>query len=291
MMKMIDGKARRPLNTSFLDAMKGNRAGIWPVFLAIALIVSVWSFPFVTRVLSSFMPPSTARAQDEALVALLWLLGSFAPALLIIVLWRRFIERQPWVTLMTVGSHFRWRLLVASALVVGGLGLVITVLFDALSVAHMQERFAKFSIGDWLLLTLAYGVGIGVQACFEELFVRGWLFQHIGRIVPNALGVVVVTSVVFAAMHFRHHGWATYVFAFTFGLAFGWSVVRLNGLEAALGAHVANNLTGALLAGQMMTGNPPALDDAQLVQLFIYVLGFLVFVEVWARFFAKPTRD
>jgi uncharacterized protein len=287
---MTDSKAPIAVSTSFLDAMKGNRAGFWPVLFAIALILSVWSFPFVTHFLSSFMPPSTASAHNEAWAALLWLLGSFAPALLVVVFWRRFVEHRPLATLVTASRHFRWHLLLASTLVVGAIGLAIMVAFDPLSLAQMKARLTLFSFRDWVVLTVAYGIGIGVQASFEEVFVRGWLFQHVRRIVPQAMGVVVVTSLIFAAMHFRHHGWATYVFAFTFGLAFGWSVIRLNGLEAALGGHIANNLVGALLTGQMMTGNPPTLDVAQLAQLLVYVLGFLGFVEGWARFFEKPSR-
>jgi uncharacterized protein len=287
---MIESTCTIGVARSFLTLLQGNRAGLWTTILGALLIVLVWQQSYVFLIFATLLPLSTVSAHDEALVVTARLLAGFAPALIVIVLWRRFAEGLSAMTLVTAMVPFRWRLAIVSGLVVGSLGLVITLMFDLHSAAMIKERLDRFSATDWLLLTGAYGLGIVVQASFEEVLVRGWLMQHIRRLVPNVLGVILITAVVFAAMHFRHHGWATYLVTFAFGLAFGWSVFRLNGLEAAIGAHVGNNLVGALLAGQMITPNPPTMDSAQFIQLAAYVLGFLLFVEVWVRFFDKPSR-
>lgn len=275
---------------SFLTLMRGNRSGLWTTLLGAILIVLIWQHSYVVLTSTATIPSTTALARDEAWVVAAKLLAGFGPALVVTILWRRFVEGLSALTLVTAMAHFRWRLAIVSGLVVGLFGLAITVMFDPHSTAAINARLARFCATDWLLLAVAYGIGIVVQASFEEVLVRGWLMQHVRRFIPHAFGVIFVTAAIFAAMHFRHHGWATYLVTSAFGLAFGWSAWRLNGLEAAIGAHVANNLVGALLAGQMITGNPPAMDSAQFIQLMVYVLGFLLFVEVWVRFFEKPSR-
>lgn len=288
---MLKRHQNKGIAQPFFTLMLANRARFWKTIFGAVLIVLVWQQSFVVLVSLATMPTSTVLAHHEAWFVTTRLLAGFAPALMLILLWRRVVEGLATKTLVTAMAFFRWRLAIVSGLVVGSFGLALTLIFDPHSTAAIKDRVARFSATDWLLLTGAYGFGILVQASFEEVLVRGWLLQHVRRFIPNALGVILITSVLFAAVHFRHHGWATYLVTFTFGLAFGWSVWRLNGLEAAIGAHVGNNLVGALLAGQMMTGNPTAMDSTQFIQLGAYVLGFLLFIEVWVRFFENPSRD
>jgi hypothetical protein len=60
----------------------------------------------------------------------------------------------------------------------------------------------------------------------------------------------------------------------------------LNGLEAAIGAHIGNNLVAALLGGGMITGNQANMSPTELLSYAIYILGFLLLVELGARAFA-----
>jgi uncharacterized protein len=282
---------------TFLTVMKANRAGIWTTIGGGVLIFVIWqaaiilvalNVPLVRSIVSNQI--GVLQATDEALGMFVLLVGGFGPGFLALLAWRKLMERRPIASLVRVASKIRWRLMVISGLIVGGLGLGLTVAFDPVGLSGISDRMSRFSVQDWLLLSLAYGIGITIQATFEEVFVRGWLLQHVARFIPNAIGIVVVTALVFCVIHVGHPGYATYVAALLFGLAFGWSAVRLNGLEAAIGAHVANNLIGALLAGYMITGNAPNMTARELVLYVAYVLGFLLFVEVWARFFEKPSR-
>jgi uncharacterized protein len=282
----------------FVHIMRGNRAGLWLTLGGLALIFVCWQGAltllglYLADVVAVFgIAPGFESAAQEAVTMAAFLVIGFGPGFLIILAWRKLIERRPLMTLLTGQARFRWSLMLISCGLMLSLGSVLTVLLDPQSSADIASRFAQFDAQDWAILALAYGVGIGVQAGFEEVFVRGWLLQHCVRFVPNVISSVIVTSCAFSLLHFGHAGWATYFVTLVFGLVFGWSVIRLNGLEAAIGAHIGNNLFAALLVGQMISGNPVTMDGAQLLLLSIYVLGFLAFVEFWARFLGKPVGD
>jgi uncharacterized protein len=281
----------------FLTLMQGNRAKVWSTIGGGILIFVIWQAGIVTVALSVPLvraivsgQANALSASDEALGMFVLLAGGFGPGFLALLAWRKLMERRGVKSVFTGEAKFRWPLLLASFALVGGLGLFLTLGLDPNGTEDIATRMARFVPRDWLLLIVAYGIGIAIQATFEEVYVRGWLLQHMARCVPNAIGVVVVTALVFVVLHIGHPGWATYVAALLFGLAFGWSAIRLNGLEAAIGAHIANNLTGALLSGAMVSGNAATMSTSDFVLYGAYVLGFLVFVEVWARFLGKPSR-
>lgn len=295
---MVQTDLVSPAALPFLGLMKGNRAKTWTTIGGGILIFVVWQLALVVVILASPLARDlviagdvTRSAMDEAKGMAIFLLAGFGPAFIVIMAWRKLMERRRIATLFTGAKRFRWRLFFASALAVGFIALGLTLLFDTASMGEINARGAKFSAADWLILTLAYGVGISVQASFEEVYVRGWLLQHTARFIPNMLAAILVTALAFSALHAGHPGWATYVAAFLFGLAYGWSAYRLNGLEASMGAHIVNNLIGALLSGQMVSGNAPTMDASDFALYGAYVLGFLLFVEGWARFFEKPSRD
>jgi uncharacterized protein len=281
----------------FVQAMKGNRAGLLTTLAGLLAIFLIWQASLAA--VSHFMPDLLAllgvsdafsNASQEAQVMMVFLVLGFGPGFLMILVWRKWVERQALATLFSAHPKFRWKLLMGGLIFTLCLGLSLTLLFDPSGSADIAARVTLFNASDWLILLLAYGIGITIQATFEEVLVRGWMLQHCVRIIPNLIASVIVTSSTFALLHFEHAGWATYFVAMVFGLAFGWSVIRLNGLEAAIGAHIGNNLLGALLAGQMIKGNPATLDAGQLILFGLYVLGFLGLVEIWARFVDKPAR-
>jgi uncharacterized protein len=281
----------------FLTLMQGNRAKVWTTLGGGILIFIIWQAGIVTVALTVPLVRAivsnqgqTLTASDEALGMFALLAGGFGPGFLALLAWRKLMEHRGVRSVFTGAARIRWPLLLTSFALVGGLGLGLTLGLDPRGADDIATRAARFSSSDWLLLTVVYGIGIAIQATFEEVYVRGWLLQHVARFVPNAIGVVVVTALVFMVIHVGHPGWATYVAALLFGLAFGYSALRLNGLEAAIGAHVANNLTGALLSGAMVTGNAATMSTSDFALYAAYVLGFLVFVEVWARFLGKPSR-
>ena len=298
MISMDDTQIEMPSKPAhFFAQLKGSPAGIWTTISGVVLMLVIWlvgtgavvlASPLVRTLLSE--PETIFSARDEALGMFLLLVGGFGPQFIIVMWWRKTLEKRAIATLFTAAPRFRWGLAVASTMFVLTMGLVLTLPFDSESVASLQARLARFSLQDWLMLVAAYTIGISVQATFEEVLVRGWLLQHLSRLIPNVVVSILVTSALFSAMHAGHPGWATYAVTFVMGVAFGWSAWRLNGLEAAIGAHIANNLFAALLFGQMISGNAPTMDATDAVLYGVYILGFLLFVEGWARFGMKPSR-
>ena len=222
-------------------------------------------------------------APREAALALLVMVGGFAPAYLVLIAWRLRGEKRPVLSLFTAQRQFRWGLTLAAGGAMIALSFVCSALVDSDSLDPFSERLAAFSLSDWMMLALAYGVGAAVQASFEEVFVRGWLLQHIAPMFGHPFWAVLITSLVFCALHFGAPGWFTYALTFAMGLAFGYSVVRLKGLEAAIGAHVGNNFVSALFIGAMVSGNPETISVQEGLAYGLYLVGFLGFVEVWAR--------
>lgn len=283
---------------AFASIMKGNRAGLWATLLGAVLIFVCWQAPLI--LLALYLPDAIAflglragfeTANEEALTMLTFLLMGFGPGFCVLLAWRKFMEKRAISTLFTAHAHFRWRYMAVACgfMILFGLGLTFGL--DKQGSADIMVRVRKFELGDWVVLTLAYGVGITIQATFEEVLVRGWMLQHIARVIPNILGALITTSVTFSVLHIGHAGWATYFATLIFGLAFGWSAIRLNGLEAAIGAHIGNNLLAALFAGQMISGNPTTMNLSEMAMFGIYVLGFLGLVEGFARLDAKLSLD
>ncbi|GIU67514.1 CPBP family intramembrane glutamic endopeptidase [Candidatus Phycosocius spiralis] len=222
-------------------------------------------------------------APREAALALLVMVGGFAPAYLALIAWRFWGEKRQVLSLFTGQRQFRWGLTLAAGSAMVALSFVSSALVNSDSLDPFSERLVAFSILDWMMLALAYGVGTVVQASFEEVFVRGWLLQHVAPIFGHAFWAVLITSLVFCALHFGAPGWFTYALTFAMGLAFGYSVVRLNGLEAAIGAHVGNNFVSALFGGAMVSGNPETISVQEGLAYGLYLVGFLGLVEIWAR--------
>ena len=86
-----------------------------------------------------------------------------------------------------------------------------------------------------------------LQAAAEEYFFRGYLMQSLGSMVASPWFGILVSAAVFTLFHTSTNV-ALVVDRFAFGVLAGWLVVRTGGLEAAIGAHIANNVSAFFLA-------------------------------------------
>lgn len=286
-----------PQADHFLQVMRGNRSRTWRTIAGGVGIFLVWQIGIA--ILVSYYEPLQKMlltkdpmfaASDEAKGTLALMVGGFAPAFLVLMAWRKYVERAPIRTLFTGAPRFRWPLAIAAAFAVVVLSYATSAAFDQESMGPFEARLARFTTNDWLTLIAVYTVGVLVQSTFEEVFVRGWLLQQLSRFIANGIVAVLVTSTIFSILHFGHGGWATLVVTFVMGFAFGYSAWRLNGLEAAIGGHIANNFMSALLLGTIVSGNPAEMDLLEGLAYALYLLGFLGFVEAWARFGPSPAR-
>ncbi len=93
---------------------------------------------------------------------------------------------------------------------------------------------------------------IPIQTSVEEYLFRGYLMQGFGLLAKNRLFPLLMTSVIFGAMHLANPeveklGYVMLVYYIGTGLLLGIMTLMDEGMELALGFHAANNLIGCLL--------------------------------------------
>lgn len=172
------------------------------------------------------------------------LAGHLQVALLIPIcaLMMRYVHQRRPSYLWSVEARPRWRFLGASA----GVAVVVLALYVATMpllgqapVWRPQEGVVPFLVVIVLLTPF--------QAAAEEVFFRGYLLQTLGSLVANPWFGVVTSAFVFALFHGTQNP-ALFLSRFAFGLVVGILVLRSGGLEAAIAAHVINNVMAFGLA-------------------------------------------
>lgn len=115
------------------------------------------------------------------------------------------------------------------------------------------------------------------QAAAEEFLFRGYLLQALGSLVSRAWFGVVASALLFALFHGTQNV-PLFLSRFAFGLVVGWLVLRTGGLEAAIAAHVVNNVFAFILAGVTSTISAArTLTAVGWLQTFTDVGVYLVF--------------
>lgn len=138
--------------------------------------------------------------------------------------------------LHSVQPGFRWRFalacLLVAAVVLGGLWLA--------SRAGQPWTFAPEQAALWFALAIV--LTSPLQAAAEEYFFRGYLIQALHTAAPASPWFGVVSSAgVFALLHGTQN-LPLFLYRFAFGVLAGLLVVKTGGLEAAIAAHVVNNV-------------------------------------------------
>lgn len=99
-----------------------------------------------------------------------------------------------------------------------------------------------------ITLTIVSAVFIPFQAVFEELLFRGYLMQGFAALIRNRWFPLIMSSILFGLMHafnpeVKDFGFFTMMPQYiAFGLIFGIITIMDDGIEAAMGAHTANNI-------------------------------------------------
>ncbi|MGA4507665.1 CPBP family intramembrane glutamic endopeptidase [Propionibacteriaceae bacterium G1746] len=192
-------------------------------------------------------------------------------SLAMVALW----HRRPGSFLGSVQPGMRWRYLLL-ALPVAALILNVVLWVDAGSVP-------QFSVPDgWWWWVLAIVVFSPLQAAGEEFFFRGYLLQGIGSLSRHKWVGIVASAFVFAMFHGVQNVWL-FVDRFAFGLLAALLVVLTGGLEAAIAAHVANNVFAfgyAVFSGSVASTR--AVQSIGPKEALVDVLGFaLVALATW----------
>lgn len=201
-------------------------------------------------------------------------------------------------------NSFRWNRFVISALVwliLSGIYLFVCIRVDP---SNFSLNNATLTLVPLIIVAFLL---IPFQASFEEILFRGYLMQGFTVLLRNRFFAIVITSVLFGLMHGLNPEVETFGFwtmmpqYILFGLIFGIITVLDDGIEAAMGAHSANNIFLIV----MNTNESSALQsDALFVQHNIYpwtefagllIMGILAIIIMkkifrWKTFPALFTR-
>lgn len=153
----------------------------------------------------------------------------------LLVVWYLHGRRPKWI--FSVQPGIRWRYLLAALLV------AFVILNAMLWISFLWDGMPSFNSGQLYAASFVVIVVLAApfQALGEEVLFRGYLMQGIGSMTGRAWIGIVGSALVFAFLHGTQSP-ALFAHRFAFGLVAGWLVVATGGLEAAVAAHVVNNL-------------------------------------------------
>ena len=167
---------------------------------------------------------------------------------------------------------FRWNRLIVSAI----LWALFSAIYLFASIKLDPSNYSLHNTSKTLIPLIIISVLlIPFQAAWEEVIFRGYLMQGFTVLMKNKWVPVIFTSVLFALMHVinpevKEYGfWSMMPQYLLFGLVFGIITVMDDGVEAAIGAHAANN---AFLA-VMLTNKSSVLQTPSVYEQHVYNPG------------------
>jgi uncharacterized protein len=244
-----------------------NTIGSIPLFVSMGLSSAV--DPTVLTRLSENPNDLTVLGVSSNTGLVMMLFPSIVGLIAFILLVKPLNGRSP-KRIINGTNSFRWNRFFISA-------LVWTIMSAIYLFVYIKADPSNFSINN-KSLTLIPLIFISLllipfQAASEEIIFRGYLMQGFTVLFRNRFFPLIVTSVMFGLMHglnpeFKAFGfWTMLPQYILFGLIFGIMAIMDDGIEAAIGAHAANNTFLCI----MVTNDSSALQtQAIFVQHNIY---------------------
>ncbi|MEM1322874.1 MAG: CPBP family intramembrane glutamic endopeptidase [Bacteroidota bacterium] len=155
------------------------------------------------------------------------------------------LHKRPFRTLITPQSRIDWSKVAFGFFLWGGMTLICEAVAYWL---HPEAYIWQFEIQNFLPLLLIALFLIPIQTTFEEVFFRGYLMQGISLINESRLAPLLITSVLFGAIHFSNPEVTKFgaglmmTYYIGVGLFLGIITLLYDSLELAIGVHAATNI-------------------------------------------------
>ncbi len=173
-------------------------------------------------------------------IALMLSIAVFLVPLRLLAPW---LHNRPWQTYLSNG-RFNWHgfyVSLAGVLLIGAIGLAVGFTTE-------EERFAlQIDWHAWAVFAVLAVILVPFQVLAEEVMMRGYVMQLIGRATGNVLLRLLLPALIFTALHIANPealaggAWALGVY-FCMAIYLGFLVLWGDGLEYAFGTHLGNNL-------------------------------------------------
>lgn len=234
---------------------------VWRYVLGFLVVFVFWQIiggiPLIAALLLKADNFSSLGSGDLGVLAdilgsnpfLFYMLLTFAIGLVGLLVYVKFIHKQSFKSLTTSREKIDWKRILFAFFI----WAIISGAFVFLDIVLTPEDYEwNFKAGPFLVLAIIAIIMIPIQTSFEEYFMRGYMIQGLGIITKNRWVPLVVTSVLFGAMHLFNPeveklGYGIMVYYIGTGFFLGIMTLMDKGLELALGFHAANNLFTALL--------------------------------------------
>ncbi|MDI1304892.1 MAG: CPBP family intramembrane metalloprotease [bacterium] len=185
----------------------------------------------------------------EPNLTLFLILISFVFVMLGIFFVVRFLHNQTMLSITTARAKIDWKRVLFSF----SIWAIFTILSTlAFYFTNPTDFVINFKPIPFAILVIIGTILIPIQTSTEEYIFRGYLMQGFGNLAKNKWFPLIMTSVIFGAMHISNPevskmGNIIMVYYIGTGLLLGIITLMDEGMELALGFHAANNLVSALL--------------------------------------------
>jgi uncharacterized protein len=203
--------------------------------------------------------------QSNALLVLM--LFPFIASMAAFILLVKPLHSRTIMTIINGTAKIRWNRFFISLLLWLGLSAIYFLLYLKLDPQNFSLNNKSGSI---IIVAVISVLLIPFQAGFEEILFRGYLMQGFTAMLRNRWFPLAMTSVLFGLIHgvnpeVKEYGFLTMMPQYIlFGLIFGITTIFDDGVEAAMGAHTANNAFTCI----MVTSKSSALQTAALYEQY-----------------------
>jgi membrane protease YdiL (CAAX protease family) len=253
-----------------------NTVGALP--LLISLLMKSVSNPEVYSQLSANPNDFSVLGLDPN-AGLIIMLFPFIAGLAAFILFVKPLNNRTLKITINGTGRIRWNRFFISAFIWLILSAIYLFLYLNIDPANFSLNNKTSSL---IILSVISLLFIPFQAAFEEILFRGYLMQGFAAILRNRWFPLVMTSVLFGLMHsvnpeVREFGFLTMMPQYIlFGLIFGVITILDDGIEAAMGAHTANNAFLCIMVTNKSSAlQTPALYEQQNIYPWIEFSGLI----------------
>ena len=289
---------------SFLDnALQGKHTkGSYLLTIGITLIGGTFaSILFIVLLMVAYFLTFRTTGLESQINLLLYnpllllvIIGvSYGIFALLFYLCIRFIHKKKFISLINTGKKINWIRILKGA----GLWASIMAIYTLISLIYNDGSLSfNFNPVPFLYLLILSFLVFPLQASFEEIFFRGYLMQGLGLLSKKPVVPLILTTLIFGLIHFYNGTDITMsisivLSALILGLMLGIIVLGENGLETAMGVHIANNMFIALFLNSSDSGlgGLPSLITAQSTDSFsgipvlILMAATLLIIIFWNK--------